>query len=70
MSAVRNKIAEIRREENLGTASSEMKVKDVDRWIGDMGRDLDLQSLLRPTLRDQEIINQVGNEEGDSKLFY
>jgi hypothetical protein len=57
--AVGLKIDAIRKTNNLGRASTELNLEYVDEWIHDRGRDLDLKGLLRPTLQDQQIINQV-----------
>jgi hypothetical protein len=59
MIAVREQVKFIRIENNLGNASNELNLERVDEWVRDVGRDLDLNSLLRPTLKDQEIIKQV-----------
>lgn len=60
MVAVSHKIRTIRNDHNLGSAYRELNLEYVDYWIHDnRGRDLDLKSLLRPTLRDQQIIDQV-----------
>jgi hypothetical protein len=57
--AVGQKIGTIRKDHNLGPSSTELNLEYVDEWIHDRGRDLDLKGLLRPTLQDQRIINQV-----------
>jgi hypothetical protein len=57
--AVGQKIDKIRKDHDLGMASTEMNLKHVDDWIHERGRDLDLKGLLIPTLQDQQIINQV-----------
>jgi hypothetical protein len=58
MIAVREQVNKIRVEYNLGNASNELNLERVDEWVRDVGRDLDLNGLLRPTLKDQEIIKQ------------
>jgi hypothetical protein len=59
MIAVREKIKVIRIKNNLGNASNELNLERVDEWIRHVGCDLDLNGLLRPTHKDQEIIKQV-----------
>lgn len=59
IAAVGQKIATIRREYNFGLSSTELNLEYVDEWIHGKGCDLDLKGLLRPTLQDLRIINQV-----------
>jgi hypothetical protein len=56
MLGVRTKIAEIRRRAALGNTSHEMNPEDVDNWIRRICAQLDIASLLRPTIQDQQIV--------------
>lgn len=60
MTAVRNKIAEIRKKNQLGFASNRLSYDDVDTWIMQLSLNCDAPSLLTPTPLDRQIIFEVG----------
>lgn len=59
MIAVRLKISDLRKTYSLGNASSRLQSAQVDRWIDGLILEPSASKLLRPTLRDQEIVSWV-----------
>jgi hypothetical protein len=59
LTAVRNKIAELRKEFGLGCASNKLDIWAVDNWIRQLPLNCDSPYLLMPTLLDQQIIMEV-----------
>lgn len=56
MTAIRNKIAEVRRKYELGETSNKLNLWEVDNWIRQLSLNCDPTHLLMPTLLDQQII--------------
>jgi hypothetical protein len=59
LGGVQNKISEIRKEFSLGNASHQLVEIEVDRWIDGLSTRIDTDELLKPTLRDQYILDKV-----------
>jgi hypothetical protein len=59
MTAVRNKIAELRKDFGLGCASNKLDFWEVDCWIRQLSLNCDPAYLLMPTPLDRQIILEV-----------
>ena len=59
MTAIRNKIGDLRKEFNLGCSSNQLNFWEVDRWIKQLSLNCDAAELLRPTVEDQTSAYQV-----------
>lgn len=59
MTSIQNKISAIRKQNSLGEASYQLIELEVNRWIGRLSPQINIDHLLTPTLQDQQILNQV-----------
>lgn len=59
MTAVRNKIAEVRKEFELGCASNKLNFWEVDSWIRKLSLNCEPAHLLMPTITDQRVVYEV-----------
>ena len=68
MTAIRNKISEVRKQYKLGDASNKLNFWEVDKWLRQLSLDCEPAALLMPTLLDQQIIYEVCKDRSiDSK---
>jgi hypothetical protein len=58
MVAIRNKVAEVRIHQNLGT-SRHWDIAAVDLWLDRIPQEYNVDTILRPTEVDQNIVSQV-----------
>ncbi|KAJ9386291.1 hypothetical protein DTO063F5_3805 [Paecilomyces variotii] len=58
VTAVRNKLAELRTRKSLGHPFGRWNVDEVDRFIVELSTKYDIDRILRPTWADQQIVNQ------------
>lgn len=74
MLSIRNKITAIRKQDALGDASNRLKTDEVDKWIKRLQTQSDILHILKPTTKDQNIVNAVRistspqGQQADSEL--
>ncbi|KAL1885225.1 hypothetical protein Plec18167_001882 [Paecilomyces lecythidis] len=69
ITAVRNKLAELRTRKSLGHPFGRWNVDEVDHFIVELSTKYDIDRILRPTWEDQQIVNQ-SHRDLDLQVLY